>query len=436
MNVLRWFAMPGLFVLAGLVLSACGQAARGVAQPPAVPAATPTLSQASATPAPASPEATAPPSAASASGLEPRPDDPRCQRQVAALRIRFSVSGWQTNFCQHSVDYADILSGGPPPDGIPPLDNPKFETAAEADAWLKPNEPVISFRLGDEARAYPLQVLIWHEIVNDAVAGRPVAVTFCPLCNAAIVFDRRVNGQVLRFGTSGNLRFSDLIMWDDRTESWWQQFTGEAIVGDMTGTRLEFLPAQIVAWADFKAAFPQGQVLSRDTGYSRPYGQNPYTGYDRIDRPPFLFDGTLDDRLPPMARVVAVVLGETVTAYPFSTLKEVHVVNDVVEGHPIAVFWKEGTASALDKSSIAASRDVGSTAVYERRLDGQTLTFTWNGAAFQDQETGSTWDLFGQAIAGPLAGKSLKPLLSHEYFWFAWAAFRPDTMIYRSASEY
>lgn len=423
MNVLRWFTMPGLFVLAGLLLSACGQAARDVTQPP------PPLST-----APASPQVTATPSSEPVSGLEAQPDDPRCQAQVAQQGVRFNVSGWKTNFCLHSVDYAEILSGGPPPDGIPPLDNPKFETAAEADAWLKPNEPVISFQLGDEARAYPLQVLIWHEIVNDVVGGRPVAVTFCPLCNAAIVFDRTLNGQVLRFGTTGNLRYSDLIMWDDQTESWWQQFTGEAIVGDMTGARLEFLPAQIVAWADFKAAFPQGQVLSRDTGYLRSYGQNPYTGYDRIDRPPFLFDGTLDDRLPPMARVVAVAVGEAIKAYPFSTLKEVRVINDVVAGRQLVVFWKEGTASALDKRDIAASRDVGSTAVYERTLEGQTLTFTWDGAAFQDQETGSTWNLFGQATSGPLAEKSLRPVISHEYFWFAWAAFRPDTVIYRPDS--
>lgn len=424
MNVLRWFVMPGLFVLAGLILSACGgQAARSGLQPLTPP---PTL--------PASSEVTATPLSEPVSGLEAQPDDPRCQAQVAQQGVRFNVSGWKTNFCRHSVDYAEILSGGPPPDGIPPLDTPKFETVAEADAWLKPNEPVISFRLGNEARAYPLQVLIWHEIVNDVVGGRPVAVTFCPLCNAAIVFDRRVNGQALRFGTTGNLRYSDLIMWDDQTESWWQQFTGEAIVGDMTGTRLEFLPAQTVAWADFQAAFPQGQVLSKDTGYLRSYGQNPYTGYDRIDRPPFLFDGTLDDRLPPMARVVAVAVGETIKAYPFSILSQVHVINDVVAGRPLVVFWKGGTASALDKGDIAASRDVGSTAVYERSLDGQTLTFTWDGAAFQDQETGSTWNLFGQAMAGPLAGKSLRSVLSHEYFWFAWAAFRPDTVIYRPDS--
>lgn len=424
MSALRWFVMPGLFVLAGLILSACGLAARGGgAQPPTPP---PTM--------PASPQVTATPPSEPVSGLEAQPDDPRCQFQVAQQGVRFNVGGWKTNFCLHSVDYAEILSGGPPPDGIPPLDNPKFETVAEADAWLKPNEPVISFQLGDEARAYPLQVLIWHEIANDVVGGRPVAVTFCPLCNAAIVFDRTLNGQVLRFGTTGNLRYSDLIMWDDQTESWWQQFTGEAIVGDMTGAHLEFLPAQIVAWADFKAAFPQGQVLSRDTGYLRSYGQNPYTGYDRIDRPPFLFDGTLDDRLPPMARVVAVAVGETIKAYPFSTLKEVRVINDVVAGRSLVVFWKGGTASALDKGDIAASRDVGSTAVYERTLDGQTLTFTWDSVAFQDQETRSTWNLFGQATSGPLAGKSLRPVISHEYFWFAWAAFRPDTVIYRPDS--
>jgi len=429
MKILRRFATPGMLILAGLITTACGQAMSNTGQP-ATPLASPTPlleGTATVTPTEAVPIATPLPTTA----LIPSSDDPRCRNQVEQLNIRFSLRDWKTNFCRHSVDYEFILSGGPPPDGIPPLDHPKFEAVSQADAWLKPKEPVISFRQGDDVRAYPLQVLIWHEIANDVVGGRPVAVTFCPLCNATIVFDRTVNGQVLRFGTTGNLLNSDLIMWDDKTESWWQQFTGEAIVGDLTGTHLTFLPATIVAWADFKAAFPDGKVLSRDTGFSRSYGLNPYTGYDRIDRTPFLFDGEPDDRLPPMARIVAIEAGQTYKAYPFSELEKVHVANDTVEGRALVVFWRAGTASALDKREIATSRDVGSTAVYERSLDGQTLTFTWDGVAFKDQETGSTWDLFGRAMAGPLAGKQLAPVISHEYFWFAWAAFRPETVIFR-----
>jgi hypothetical protein len=179
------------------------------------------------------------------------------QRQQAAARdtqpppqydrVLFSTIGWKTDFSKHSVPLSEIIPGGPPRDGIPPIDRPVFETVAQADAWLKPQEPLIHFAVGNDVRAYPLQILIWHEIVNDEVGGIPVMVTFCPLCNTAIAFDRRVAGRVLDFGTTGNLRHSDLIMWDRQTESWWQQMTGEAIVGELTGMRLTLLPATIVS---------------------------------------------------------------------------------------------------------------------------------------------------------------------------------------------
>ena len=186
--------------------------------------------------------------------------------------------GWTTNFALSLVPYEDILSGGVVRDGIPPIDEPKFVAPADADAWLAGREPVIALSLGGEQRAYPLQILTQHEIVNDVVGGRPVAVTFCPLCNSSVVFDREVFGAILRFGVSGNLHNSDLIMWDNLTESWWQQLTGEGIVGELAGVRLQALPSQLIAYDEFKAAFPQGLVLSRDTGFARRYGLNPYAG--------------------------------------------------------------------------------------------------------------------------------------------------------------
>ena len=346
--------------------------------------------------------------------------------------IQFRVSYWpETDFCQHTIDYLDIFSGGPPPDGIPAIDEPKFETVSESDAWLDDLEPVISFQWGGEARAYPLQILIWHEIVNDEVSGKPITVTFCPLCNATIVFDREVDGAILDFGTSGNLRNSDLVMYDRQTKSWWQQFTGEGIVGEYTGARLMFLPAGIVSWADFKAEFPEGLTLSRDTGHPRNYGVNPYTGYDSINSRPFLYSGDIDGRLPAMARIAALELGESFVAYPFTVLEDVGVINDLQNDTKLAVFWKSGTVSSLDQASIAASRDVGSTAIFNRVVDGQLLTFsaTDNGL-FQDEETSSFWNIFGEAVEGSLAGSQLEQLISHEYFWFSWAAFRPETIIY------
>ncbi|HXW01602.1 MAG TPA: DUF3179 domain-containing protein [Anaerolineae bacterium] len=262
------------------------------------------------------------------------------------------TSGLKTNFCQHSADYADILSGGPPPDGIPPIDNPTFDSIAKGDEWLVDLQPVIALAVGDEAKAYPLAILTRHEIANDEIAGVPVAVTFCPLCNAAVVFKREVNGEVLRFGVSGNLRHSDLIMWDNKTLSWWQQFTGEAIVGDLTGTQLELIPAQLVAWKDFKAAYPNGMVLSSG---GRRYGQNPYVGYDSSAQP-FLFLGTPDPRLPATERVLGVFSGQDAAAYPLSVIAEKGVIEDTFAGQKLVIFYEPGQVSALDQSEIAESK--------------------------------------------------------------------------------
>lgn len=347
-------------------------------------------------------------------------------------RLLFNPTGWKTDFTRHSVPLSEISSGGPPRDGIPPIDAPQFVSFAEADGWLKDREPVVVFVLGGEARAYPLQVLIWHEIVNDVVASTPVIITFCPLCNTAIAFDRRVPGYgALRFGTTGNLRHSDLVMWDDKTESWWQQITGEAIVGTLTGTRLKMLPASITSYAEFKAAYPRGVVLSRDTGYARPYGANPYVGYDDINDRPFLFRGQVDPRLRPMERVVTVELNGEAVAYPFSLLEQRRLVADVVGGQPIVVFWTGGTASALDQGTIAQSRDVGSAAVFLPRAGGRPLTFQARGDEIYDRETGSRWSVLGRALEGPLAGEELQPVVHGNHFWFAWAVFKPHTRVFQ-----
>jgi hypothetical protein len=162
-----------------------------------------------------------------------------------------AASEFSTDFSKHTVSYAEIISGGPPKDGIPAIDEPVFVDVDEANSWLKPVEPVILVEVGDEARAYPLQILIWHEIVNDTLGDLPLAVTFCPLCNTAIAFERTFDGQVLDFGTTGRLRYSNLIMYDRQTETWWQQANGEAIAGEYAGSQLEFYPAVIISWQEF-----------------------------------------------------------------------------------------------------------------------------------------------------------------------------------------
>ena len=335
-----------------------------------------------------------------------------------------------TDFDRALVDLREIRSGGPPRDGIPPVDDPRFVSAAEAGEWLDPREPVIVLDVGTEARAYPLQIMTWHEIVNDTVGGVPVSVTFCPLCNAAIVFDRRLDGRVLDFGTTGRLRKSDLVMYDRQTESWWQQFTGQAIVGTLAGDVLTRLPASIVAFEDFRTLHPQGVLLSRDTGHRRDYGRNPYAGYDDIDGHPFLFSDEVDDRLPAMERVLNVSAGGVHRLYPFSRLTTKPVVNDTVGGVAVVVLSRAGTLSALDRSRIAESRTVPSATAWVRTLDGRELSFRARDGVLEDEQTGSRWSLLGQAVSGPLAGRRLAPVDSGVHFAFAWLAFNPDSEIY------
>lgn len=338
---------------------------------------------------------------------------------------------FSTDFSIHSVPYEEILSGGPPKDGIPAIDNPHFISVEEADDWLKSLEPVIQIQVGDEARAYPIQVLIWHEIVNDQIGALPIVVTFCPLCNTAIAFERTVNGQVLDFGTTGRLRFSNLIMYDRQTETWWQQAGGEAIAGELTGTNLEGYPALIVAWQDFRDAFPNGRVLSKNTGYVRDYGSNPYTGYDDIDSSPFLFVGPLTPgAMPPMARVLTIELNNEAIAFPYETMAEIGVANETVGGEPVVVFWQAGVASPLDTVNIGQGRDVGTAAAFSPRLGNERLTFSYSSGDIRDDQTGSNWDIFGRAVQGELIGSQLVPVVSINHFWFSWAAFRPDTRIF------
>jgi len=336
-----------------------------------------------------------------------------------------------TDFSKHTVSFDEIFSGGPPKDGIPAVDNPQFISIEEADTWLEDREPVVLVKIKDNARAYPLQILIWHEIVNDKIGDTPVVVTFCPLCNTAIAFESTVQGQPTTFGTTGRLRFSNLIMYDRLTESWWQQATGDAIAGEMIGTQLNFIPAAIISWEEFKSSEPDGVVLSRKTGYQRNYGRNPYSGYDNINSSPFLYNGPqTPERLPPMARVLTLQSSDEAIAYPYNVLREVRVVNDIVGDKPIVVFWVEGTASALDKSTIAQGVDVGSATAFSRILNNNMLTFSIDDNNIIDDQTESVWNPLGIAVSGALQGSQLEAVVSINHFWFSWAAFRPDTRIY------
>ena len=350
------------------------------------------------------------------------------------------------------IDINELRRGGPPPDGIPPIDNPIMIPAQQVE-FLADTEPVVAIEVNGEARAYPIQILIWHEIVNDEVGGLPVTVTYCPLCNSALAYERTVtidetgdagtvasddSAIVLDFGTSGLLYNSSLVMYDRQTETLWSHFTAQAIHGQLVGTQLVTIPVAIVSWGTWREAHPDALVLSRETGHERDYGLNPYPGYDTTAGRPFLFQGEIDGRLTAMTRITGISLGQTAEtpspatlAIPLVTLQEQQVIHTVVAKKDIVVWWIPGTNSALNLHDIVFSVDVGSVGVFSPNVNGRQLRFRPDGPMFVDEQTGSRWNILGQAIEGPLTGTKLQPIEHLDTFWFAWAAFWPDTVIYR-----
>jgi len=277
------------------------------------------------------------------------------------------VSQWEyewptTDFSRTSVDFSEIMSGGPPKDGIPAVDDPVFLNVGD-ETRLGDREPVITLELdGQTPRAYPIRYLTWHEIVNDVIDGRHVTVTFCPLCNSALVFDGKVNGELRTFGVSGKLRYSDMVMYDRQTESWWQQAVGEGIVGKHMGDQLTQLPSWMESWAEFKARNPNALVMGQPHA-NRPYGRNPYVGYDGSARP-FLYRGEDPPHgISPLVRVIKV--GER--AWPLARMQAV----DNLTEAGVTISWTSGQASALDTGNINKGKDVGTIRV--RDSDGKDM---------------------------------------------------------------
>ena len=261
-----------------------------------------------------------------------------------------------TDFSKASVSYVEILSGGPPKDGIPAIDAPQFITVAD-ETDIPDVEPVVTVEIeGERPRAYPIRYLTWHEIVNDRIGDIPVSVTFCPLCNSALVFDGRLGDRELTFGVSGKLRNSDMVMYDRQTESWWQQFDGEAIVGELLGSELTQLPGWMESFKEFRVRNPEGLVMAQPAA-ARPYGSNPYAGYDSLSKP-FLYNGEKPPHgIEPLARVLRV--GDA--AWPLERIrKESEIVED-----GLRITWGAGQVSALDQTNIAQSRDVGTVRVFD-----------------------------------------------------------------------
>ena len=449
----------GVLLAASLLVAGCGAADDGSevpAEPPATtadPAAAtegsstaPGSTQAATTtgaadaPAPSSTAAPdsegAAPAVAEPAVADPAPEDPEGgpdPKQGLDPVVAYATESWPTDWANRTVDLSELLLGIgmiDPRDAIPPIDDPIFESLDQAAEWLDSRAPGMLVSIASDSRFYALSILHRHEIVNDRIGGIPVAVTYCPLCNTALVFDSRVGGEELRFGVSGLLRNSDLVMWDDGTVSLWQQVTGEAIVGAAAGTVLTHIPSAIVSFGDFAAAYPDGQSLSRDTGFGIPYGFNPYEGYSSRAAPYPFFTGEVDPRYGALERVVGVTIAGAATAYPFPLIAEVGVVNDSVGGVPVTVFWGGDTADALDSGVVREGRAIGTGIAYLRQVDGRPLTFVKEGEVFRDQETSSTWTLLGEAVSGPLAGTRLEIAVHRNDFWFAWGAFFPEGDVY------
>ena len=299
------------------------------------------------------------------------------QASIAFANDTWKLEWPETDFSKTSIDLAEISSGGPPRDGIPAIDNPIFKPVDEIKN-IADKEPVVSLEINGDARGYPIRILTYHEIVNDTVGAVPVSVTYCPLCNSSLTFDRRLNDKVLDFGTTGKLRNSDLVMYDRQTESWWQQFTGKAILGEYTGKELTLIPSRIESFALFKKRYPKGKVLVPNDPNRRPYGSNPYVNYDSSQWP-FLFSGKYDGPIPPLSRVVAV--GND--AWPLSLLEE----KKLIRHDGLVIRWQKGQNSALDARAISKGRDVGNITVQKNGKDvPHHIPFAFAFLAFNENE--------------------------------------------------
>lgn len=318
---------------------------------------------------------------------------------------------------RHLIPLDEIRHGGPPKDGIPSIDAPRF---ARADEWdtlgYRGDGLVIGVEVDGVRRAYPFQILVWHEIVNDVVNGQPLLITYCPLCGTGIVFEPLVGGEPVEFGVSGKLYNSDLLMYDRATDTLWSQLTGTAVVGERAGERLPLYPSEMMTWDEWRATWPDSEVLTRDTGYLRDYDDPPYEGYEDDESIWFPVRGR-DDRLHPKTPVTGIELdASTFGAWPDDLVIEHGPVNDTL-----------GTTALL----VVADPGAGETIrVFERSVDGRTLSFRRNGDALIDAETGTRWSFTGVATDGELRGSHLRALVPIRGFWFAWYAFHPTTALW------
>jgi len=299
-------------------------------------------------------------------------------------------------------------------DHIPALTDPSFESVVSADQYLTDDGFGIDVAVEGYRRFYPVQVLVWHEAVNDTFRGKPLLVTFCPLCRSGAVYDRRVDGTEMTFGTAEEVWNSNILLYDKKTNSVWSQLDGIARRGASLGKSLAPYPSRWMTWADWKHAYPTGEVLSRNTGFVRDYTLDPYGAY-RTNQQVWFLVAKKDDRLATKERVFGVTLGKASAAYPEKAFVTKSILHDVIAGRPV-VAWKD--------------EDTGSVSAFARNTAAHVLTFRSEKAGFVDAETESVWTSDGAAIKGPLKGTRLERLTTVPSFWFCWFAAHPDTQLY------
>ena len=318
----------------------------------------------------------------------------------------------ETDGVKHIIPLDKIKGGGPPKDGIPSIDNPVFADIQNSN-FMSDTDTVIGLEINGDAKAYPLFILVWHEIVNDTVGGTPVSVTYCPLCYTNQVFERIIDGQEVEFGTSGKLYNSNLLMYDRFTESYWSQALGMAVTGELSGYRLNLIPFDVITWGDWKKLHSDTLVLTTDTGHIRSYSSDPYGNYYTEPRIMFPVDHS-DDRMHPKEIILGFNQGNVYKAFKQNDIESSTVINDSVDTVPILL------VSLFSQNSRA----------FERTIDDIVLDFEYDGRKIVDTQTNSEWNYDGLAISGEYEGKKLERMPIEPGFWFEWVAFHPETLIY------
>ncbi|MDA3905386.1 MAG: DUF3179 domain-containing protein [Bacteroidales bacterium] len=347
---------------------------------------------------------------------------------------------FKTDTTKSIVDLSEIILVLPRRT-FPIIDTPAFVNKEIGLKSFIKTEPVIVVEIDGKAKAYSMNMFSSHELSNDVLAGVPILPSYCPLCNSAVVYDRRlnVNGEekVLTFEVSGMLRHSGMVIFDTETESWWQQSMGKAIVGELVGKQLKVIPSLILSVEEFFTNYPNGQILSKETGHVKSmerYGKNVYRKYDSIGNLPYARYFKVDEidmRLPAMERLIDIRDGEFSKIYPFSILKEKGVINDTFRTKNITIFFQDGARSHLDVYDLEDGREIGTATVFNSKLGHRLLSFKKDGGRFYDLETKSEWTISGKCIAGSLKGKQLEIETHSNHFAFSWLKFHPDTEIYQ-----